>query len=242
MDGGDKDVTPDLFDPAKGKDIRQFKLRVQLLGPPKPPSPVPEGVEEPLSPGSTHFKEPGVTPLESGAQWGGLGHAASHHWWLRSWRTVLLPVRRRCRWFTWDRRQSWRVRAYGRLGRAAWCACSSSTDPAQYFELRSALLLMLCCCHCRCFLLLLGADKSAKEHVVTSAAAEKAEIKKRLDMLEGHSKGGQAAGAQAAATAPPAGGFNIIHLLLVALLAFIIGHVANVAIPFITKRLHLGKE
>lgn len=28
----------------------QIKLRVQLLGPPKPPSPVPEGVEEPMSP------------------------------------------------------------------------------------------------------------------------------------------------------------------------------------------------
>ena len=39
--------------PPQAKDIRQTKLRVVLVGPPKPPSPVPEGVEdsEAASPG-----------------------------------------------------------------------------------------------------------------------------------------------------------------------------------------------
>eukprot|EP00887_Chlorella_sp_A99_P001219 scaffold14.g1219.t1 len=130
-----KEVTADLFDPTKVKDIRQIKLRVQLQGPPKPPSPVPEGVEEPLSPG-------GVT---------------------------------------------------------------------QYRD--------------------------------TQAAADKAEINRRLGSLEAHSKGGAVAagGAAAAAAPPPAGGFGLLHLLLVALLAFVIGHVANVALPFITSRLQGGK-
>ena len=44
------EITPDLFEAASGKDIKQSKLRVVLVGPPKPPSPVPEGVEEEASP------------------------------------------------------------------------------------------------------------------------------------------------------------------------------------------------
>ena len=36
--------------PPVSSPCRQTKLRVVLLGPPKPPSPVPEGVEEPISP------------------------------------------------------------------------------------------------------------------------------------------------------------------------------------------------
>ena len=36
------EVGPELFDPAKSRDIHQIKLRVSLTGPPKPPSPVPE--------------------------------------------------------------------------------------------------------------------------------------------------------------------------------------------------------
>ena len=44
------DVVPELFEPSTGKDIKQSKLRVVLVGPPKPPSPVPEGVEEDPSP------------------------------------------------------------------------------------------------------------------------------------------------------------------------------------------------
>ena len=48
-----KDVTSELFDPAKGSAIRQTKLRVILVPPALPPSPVPEGNEsEPASPGS----------------------------------------------------------------------------------------------------------------------------------------------------------------------------------------------
>jgi len=42
----DKEATPEMFDASKAKDIRQTKLRVVLSGPPKPPSPVPEGNED----------------------------------------------------------------------------------------------------------------------------------------------------------------------------------------------------
>lgn len=52
-----KDITADAFDATKGKDVRQIKLRVTLVGPPKPPSPVPEGVEEEASPIKSAFKE-----------------------------------------------------------------------------------------------------------------------------------------------------------------------------------------
>ena len=44
------DVVQELFEPSTGQDIKQSKLRVVLVGPPKPPSPVPEGVEEDPSP------------------------------------------------------------------------------------------------------------------------------------------------------------------------------------------------
>jgi hypothetical protein len=37
--------------------------------------------------------------------------------------------------------------------------------------------------------------------------------------------------------AKPPGGFGVLHLLLVALLAFLIGHFANVAVPLLTDRL-----
>ncbi len=52
-----KEVVPDLFDSAKNAAIKQTKLRVVLVGPPKPPSPVPEGVEEEASPARHVFKE-----------------------------------------------------------------------------------------------------------------------------------------------------------------------------------------
>lgn len=45
-----REVGADTFDPATNKTIRQTKLRVLLVGPPKPPSPVPEGIEEEASP------------------------------------------------------------------------------------------------------------------------------------------------------------------------------------------------
>ena len=41
-----KEAAPEMFDASKAKDIRQTKLRVVLSGPPKPPSPVPEGNED----------------------------------------------------------------------------------------------------------------------------------------------------------------------------------------------------
>jgi len=49
------EVTPDMFDAARARDIRQTKLRVVLVAPAKPPSPVPEGVEDSLeaSPGGS---------------------------------------------------------------------------------------------------------------------------------------------------------------------------------------------
>lgn len=44
-----KEVTPEVFDPSKGADIKQTKLRVILEPPAKPPSPVPEGNESEIS-------------------------------------------------------------------------------------------------------------------------------------------------------------------------------------------------
>ena len=51
--GDAREATPDMFDASKAKDIRQTKLRVVLVAPAKPPSPVPEGNEdsEAASPG-----------------------------------------------------------------------------------------------------------------------------------------------------------------------------------------------
>lgn len=133
--GTEKEVTSDMFDPSRPWEIRQIKLRVQLLGPPKPPSPVPEGVEEPLSPNQQ-------TPVHK------------------------------------QQTDTW----------------------------------------------------SLKEQVMTSAAADKAEIKRRLDSLEGHSKGGQpqsTAGGGTVRATPPFKGFSLLHLLVVALLAFLVGRAVN---------------
>eukprot|EP00252_Welwitschia_mirabilis_P013933 TRINITY_DN3087_c0_g1_i1.p1 TRINITY_DN3087_c0_g1~~TRINITY_DN3087_c0_g1_i1.p1 ORF type:complete len:237 (+),score=32.94 TRINITY_DN3087_c0_g1_i1:235-945(+) len=45
-----KDVPQDLFNKENGKTIEEIKLKVSYLPPPTPPSPVPEGSEEGLSP------------------------------------------------------------------------------------------------------------------------------------------------------------------------------------------------
>ena len=45
-DASAQEVRPEMFDASKAKDIRQTKLLVVLSGPPKPPSPVPEGNED----------------------------------------------------------------------------------------------------------------------------------------------------------------------------------------------------
>lgn len=37
------DISPELFESPGGTALKQTKLRVVLVGPPKPPSPVPEG-------------------------------------------------------------------------------------------------------------------------------------------------------------------------------------------------------
>ena len=56
VDASVKEVTSELFDPTKGGEIKQTKLRVIMVPPAKPPSPVPEGNEsEPTSP---PFKPP----------------------------------------------------------------------------------------------------------------------------------------------------------------------------------------
>ena len=72
------EATPDLFDPAKGQDIKQVKLRVVLVGI-KPPSPVPEGVEEEaLSPGRAAFRENGAaTAIDAAGAGAGRGSAPS---------------------------------------------------------------------------------------------------------------------------------------------------------------------
>ena len=60
VDAGVSEVAPDLFDATGSSAIKQSKLRVVLVGPPKPPSPVPEGVEEEsASEGRNAFKENG---------------------------------------------------------------------------------------------------------------------------------------------------------------------------------------
>jgi len=53
---GAREVGPDTFDSSSNKDIKQTKLRVVLVGPPKPPSPVPEGVEEEASPAKSAYQ------------------------------------------------------------------------------------------------------------------------------------------------------------------------------------------
>lgn len=63
-----KDVSPEAFDATKNKDIRQTKLRVILVGPPKPPSPVPEGVEEEPSPVKKDVVAPTREPVVQFAQ------------------------------------------------------------------------------------------------------------------------------------------------------------------------------
>jgi len=52
IDASVKEVTSELFaDPTKAKEMKQTKLRVVMIPPAKPPSPVPEGNEsEPTSP------------------------------------------------------------------------------------------------------------------------------------------------------------------------------------------------
>ena len=53
---GTPEASAELFDSRAPTDIKHTKLRVVLLGPPEPPSPVPEGVEEDGSPrGKEHI-------------------------------------------------------------------------------------------------------------------------------------------------------------------------------------------
>ena len=47
---GVTEASQDIFESRSATDIKHTKLRVVLLGPPEPPSPVPEGVEEDHSP------------------------------------------------------------------------------------------------------------------------------------------------------------------------------------------------
>jgi len=59
VDAATKEVTSEVFDVNKARDIKQTKLRVVLIPPAKPPSPVPEGSEsEPTSPGMPSYRAP----------------------------------------------------------------------------------------------------------------------------------------------------------------------------------------
>lgn len=61
VDGSVKEASSELFEASRAREIRQTKLRVVLVPPAKPPSPVPEGNEsEPTSP---PFK--GAMPIAS---------------------------------------------------------------------------------------------------------------------------------------------------------------------------------
>lgn len=60
-----REVGSSTFDPAVNKDIKQIKLRVLLVGPPKPPSPVPEGVEDEGTPTRTRaVNESSMAPVQ----------------------------------------------------------------------------------------------------------------------------------------------------------------------------------
>ena len=72
--GDVKDVSGDVFE--KAGDTKQTKLRVVLVGPPKPPSPVPEGIEEEVSPARETFSTGGDDQDEST---GGGGMTHDHH-------------------------------------------------------------------------------------------------------------------------------------------------------------------
>lgn len=108
---------------------RQTKLRVVLVGPPKPPSPVPEGVEEPNSPATMGYKDasqgtagaicccaacPSHLPLPAGAQ-AAPSASASASVALR-WHGVLLPE------------PAWPTRALPR--RHSCCRCRRPQQPA----------------------------------------------------------------------------------------------------------------
>lgn len=49
-DADHKEVSPDAFNKAPGKEVFETKLRVVYVSPPQPPSPVPESSEEGISP------------------------------------------------------------------------------------------------------------------------------------------------------------------------------------------------
>lgn len=63
-----KDITQDMFNKEEGKVVEECKLRVVYAPPPQPPSPVPEGSEEGLS--------PRALPSDSGKQNTGLFEVA----------------------------------------------------------------------------------------------------------------------------------------------------------------------
>lgn len=60
-----QEITAETFDTTVNKDVRQARLRVNLIGPPKPPSPVPEGTEEEASPLKNNFQN--SMPANTGA-------------------------------------------------------------------------------------------------------------------------------------------------------------------------------
>ncbi|XAR71813.1 hypothetical protein NMG60_11018244 [Bertholletia excelsa] len=51
-----KDITPEMFNKEAGNHVRECKLRVVYVSPPKPPSPVPEEPEEGSSPRAAEFE------------------------------------------------------------------------------------------------------------------------------------------------------------------------------------------
>lgn len=62
-----QEVTADIFDTTINRDVRQARLRVNLVAPPKPPSPVPEGTEEEASPIKDVFRDSTARPGSFGA-------------------------------------------------------------------------------------------------------------------------------------------------------------------------------
>lgn len=163
-----KNVAAHLWPPALPScypSFRQTKLRVVMLGPPKPPSPVPEGIEEPTSPATLAFRDAPSSAATTGLR---------------------------------DQLGAAQVRA---------CAACAACQPTSHAGLR-----VLACCGvrlgvvaCRLCMLSAGAPgccvcalKRCNTVVVLLLQEDKAEIRKRLELLEDRSAAGGGRGGSSA--------------------------------------------
>lgn len=250
---------------------RQTKLRVVLVGPPKPPSPVPEGVEEPTSPATLGYKDAPSSGTVGECQRGffelpGLAtDAATNQQRVHGWKQCSGVPR------------AGSLEADRRLGSA------------------HSILLSLCravppcCVRCRPWRPSgpdgrgcggQGGDQAAAGDAGGPVSGRRAQRRRGAGAGQHFVQAGRQANRRAGSavdgagavqgtverhfgrctgilrspsprtlhTPPPPcahmqptrrapGGFGVLHLLLVAVLAFLIGHFANVALPLLTEKL-----